>query len=216
MKKITFLTALSALLFFPLLSFAIGLDPTTIYTGSCSEEPVYTCDVEAIDFVSVYDSTGVLVAAAVQLDCYGELNFAATFCAPVLTGDFVLVEYSYYWQIPECEITSPCSDGTLADCRLYNDPQCGEYKGEIAFEVVAGTEPAAPAGGTPIFTISAGSDSSILAYVGQLFTDLSGYIIVLIGLPLAFWTVAQVLKLRRENDKKAGALRDRIERARKQ
>jgi hypothetical protein len=35
----------------------------------------------------------------------------------------------------------------------------------------------------------------MLAYAGQLFTDLSTLLLVLIGLPLGFWVVRKVLSL---------------------
>jgi hypothetical protein len=35
--------------------------------------------------------------------------------------------------------------------------------------------------------------SSSLAYVGNLFTDLSPLLIVVIGLPIAFWVIKSVL-----------------------
>ena len=37
--------------------------------------------------------------------------------------------------------------------------------------------------------------TSMLAYVGELFTDLSPAIVVIVGLPLAFWAVSKTISL---------------------
>jgi hypothetical protein len=46
-----------------------------------------------------------------------------------------------------------------------------------------------------IITIPGNFATSMLAYAGQLFTDLSTLLLVLIGLPLGFWVVRKVLSL---------------------
>jgi hypothetical protein len=46
-----------------------------------------------------------------------------------------------------------------------------------------------------IITIPSNFATSMLAYAGQLFTDLSTLLLVLIGLPLGFWVVRKVLSL---------------------
>lgn len=45
----------------------------------------------------------------------------------------------------------------------------------------------------PIITLPVDFVSSTMAYVGQLFTDMTTAIILIIGLPLAFWVVAKVI-----------------------
>jgi len=47
----------------------------------------------------------------------------------------------------------------------------------------------------PIITLPSEFATSMMAYVGQLFTDLTPAIIVLVGLPLAFWAVNRVVGL---------------------
>jgi len=46
-----------------------------------------------------------------------------------------------------------------------------------------------------IITIGETFDTDLLAYVGQLFTDLSPLVVLVIGLPLAFWAVRKVISL---------------------
>lgn len=46
---------------------------------------------------------------------------------------------------------------------------------------------------SPIITLPAGIENSLLAYAGQLFTDLSPAVILVIGLPLGFWAVNKVI-----------------------
>jgi len=46
-----------------------------------------------------------------------------------------------------------------------------------------------------ILTLPVGFETDMMAYVGELFTDLSPAIIVLVGLPLAFWAVNRVVGL---------------------
>jgi len=48
---------------------------------------------------------------------------------------------------------------------------------------------------SPIITLPEGFIADSLAYVGQLFTDLNLIIILVIGLPLAFWVVRKVISL---------------------
>jgi len=48
---------------------------------------------------------------------------------------------------------------------------------------------------TPIFTIDADFVSSTTAYIGDLFTDLKVLIILVIGLPLAFWVIRRIIGL---------------------
>lgn len=47
----------------------------------------------------------------------------------------------------------------------------------------------------PIITLPGGFVDDSLAYVGQLFTDLNLLIILIIGLPLAFWVVRKTISL---------------------
>jgi hypothetical protein len=47
----------------------------------------------------------------------------------------------------------------------------------------------------PIITLSEGFATSTLAYAGQLFTDLNLLVVLVIGLPLAFWVVRRVIGL---------------------
>lgn len=46
-----------------------------------------------------------------------------------------------------------------------------------------------------LITLPEGFISDMLAYVGGLFTDLSPLVLVVIGLPLAFWAVRKVISL---------------------
>jgi hypothetical protein len=48
-----------------------------------------------------------------------------------------------------------------------------------------------------IITIPADFIASSTAYIGSMFTDLSTLLILLIGLPLAFWVLRKVLGLAR-------------------
>jgi hypothetical protein len=48
---------------------------------------------------------------------------------------------------------------------------------------------------SPIITLPADFVTSSMAYIGQLFTDMTPAIILVIGLPLAFWAVAKVIAL---------------------
>lgn len=47
----------------------------------------------------------------------------------------------------------------------------------------------------PIITLPQDFVTSSLAYIGQLFTDLTPAIILCIGLPLGFWALAKVIAL---------------------
>jgi hypothetical protein len=47
----------------------------------------------------------------------------------------------------------------------------------------------------PIITLPDGFATSALAYIGQLFTDLNTYVLVLVGLPLAFWGIKRTIGL---------------------
>jgi endonuclease V-like protein UPF0215 family len=49
-----------------------------------------------------------------------------------------------------------------------------------------------------IITLGGEFATSTLAYIGQLFTDLQSFIIILVGLPLAFWAVSKVISLFRK------------------
>lgn len=46
-----------------------------------------------------------------------------------------------------------------------------------------------------IITLGETFATSSLAYIGQLFTDLNAFIIVLVGLPIGFWAVRKVISL---------------------
>lgn len=48
---------------------------------------------------------------------------------------------------------------------------------------------------TPIITLPETFLGDMLAYVGQLFTDLNILVILVIGLPLAFWLINKVISL---------------------
>jgi hypothetical protein len=47
----------------------------------------------------------------------------------------------------------------------------------------------------PIITIGGTFATDLLAYVGQLFTDVTPLVVLVIGLPLAFWAVRKVISL---------------------
>jgi hypothetical protein len=53
----------------------------------------------------------------------------------------------------------------------------------------------------PIITIASGSLASILAYAGQLFTDLELLVILAIGLPVGFWVISKAIGLVRARAK---------------
>jgi len=44
-------------------------------------------------------------------------------------------------------------------------------------------------------TVDAGMPADLLAYAGQLFTDLNVLVILAIGLPLAFYVIRRVISL---------------------
>ena len=44
-----------------------------------------------------------------------------------------------------------------------------------------------------ILTATQSDIDSMVAYAGQLFTDLNLYIVLAIGLPLAFWVIRKVI-----------------------
>lgn len=48
---------------------------------------------------------------------------------------------------------------------------------------------------SPIITLPIDFASNLLAYAGQLFTDLTPLIVLVIGLPLAFWAIRKVISL---------------------
>jgi hypothetical protein len=47
----------------------------------------------------------------------------------------------------------------------------------------------------PILTITSSHISGILAYVGNLFSDLNVLVILAIGLPLGFWVIRKAISL---------------------
>jgi hypothetical protein len=47
----------------------------------------------------------------------------------------------------------------------------------------------------PIITIASTSLASIVAYAGQLFTDLETLVILAIGLPVGFWVINKAIGL---------------------
>jgi hypothetical protein len=46
-----------------------------------------------------------------------------------------------------------------------------------------------------LITLPADFIGSTTAYIGSTFTDLSGLIVLVIGLPLAFWAIRKVISL---------------------
>jgi len=46
-----------------------------------------------------------------------------------------------------------------------------------------------------IITLPTTFSADLLAYAGQLFTDLAPLVVLVIGLPLAFWAVRKVISL---------------------
>lgn len=44
-------------------------------------------------------------------------------------------------------------------------------------------------------TIPAGMPADMLAYAGEMFTDLSLLVVLAIGLPLAFWVIRKTISL---------------------
>jgi hypothetical protein len=46
-----------------------------------------------------------------------------------------------------------------------------------------------------IFNVDAGFVASSTAYIGQVFTDLTLILVLIIGLPLAFWAIRRVIGL---------------------
>ncbi len=51
------------------------------------------------------------------------------------------------------------------------------------------------AGATSLFTLPAGAVASTTAYIGDLFTDLSVFVYLAIGLPLGFWVIRKIISL---------------------
>jgi len=49
-----------------------------------------------------------------------------------------------------------------------------------------------------IITLPAQFATQTLAYAGELFTDISPYFILIIGLPLAFWVIRKLISLLRQ------------------
>jgi len=47
----------------------------------------------------------------------------------------------------------------------------------------------------PIISIASGTEASLLAYAGQLFTDLTPFIVLAIGLPVGFWVINKAIGL---------------------
>lgn len=47
----------------------------------------------------------------------------------------------------------------------------------------------------PILTTTNSDVLAMTAYAGRLFTDLAPYVILAIGLPLAFWVIRKVIAL---------------------
>lgn len=45
----------------------------------------------------------------------------------------------------------------------------------------------------PIITIASGTEAQLLAYAGQLFTDLTPLIVLAIGLPVGFWVINKAI-----------------------
>ena len=52
-----------------------------------------------------------------------------------------------------------------------------------------------PYASTTFVTLPLDINTSILAWVGNLFTDLSPFVILIIGLPLGFWAVSKIIEL---------------------
>jgi len=46
-----------------------------------------------------------------------------------------------------------------------------------------------------MITVDAGFITNLTAYIGNLFTDLNVLIVLVIGLPLAFWVINKVIRL---------------------
>lgn len=49
-----------------------------------------------------------------------------------------------------------------------------------------------------IITLPEGFATDALAYAGELFTDISPVVILIIGLPLAFWVIRKTISLFRQ------------------
>lgn len=47
----------------------------------------------------------------------------------------------------------------------------------------------------PIISVSQSDITGIMAYVGDLWTDLNLLIVLVIGLPIAFWVIRKVISL---------------------
>lgn len=65
----------------------------------------------------------------------------------------------------------------------------------VALALAVGMVVSVPVYASNFITIDAGFVTSTLAYIGQLFTDLQLLIIVIIGLPLAFWAIRRIIGL---------------------
>jgi hypothetical protein len=47
----------------------------------------------------------------------------------------------------------------------------------------------------PILTVTATDTKNMLAYIGQLYTDVNLLIVLAIGLPVGFWVINKVISL---------------------
>jgi len=102
-------------------------------------------------------------------------------------GDYTSVDINCYDTLEDCEADPYCSTSCSSGINLE-----GVSYPEILFEVVEGETSG------EIVTINSGFISGFLDYIGQLFSDLKYLIILIIGLPLAFWVVKRVVEVFRE------------------
>jgi hypothetical protein len=96
-------------------------------------------------------------------------------------------------------IILPTGEYTLVFSKWFEEADCSGLSGEthwfegngesIIFEVVEVST------GGNIITLPEDFGTGFLAYAGTLFTDLLPFILIIIGLPLAFWIVNKVLSL---------------------
>lgn len=166
---------LSVGLFFSLPAFAIStFTPTTIPTAETEitfflevGEQYLACAPYALNTCGIFSFTEVDNGTWQWLAYIGEPEFIAG------TYHLLLVAVGAY----DCYTT-------MEICKASPN-----YLGQDIVLIVG------VAGGGNIITIPADFSTGFLAFAGTLFTDLLPLILIVIGLPLAFWVVGKIIKL---------------------
>lgn len=97
------------------------------------------------------------------------------------------------------EMTLPFDEYVSVGMILNTELGCGSYMsetdleydgGDIIFEVVEGEEEERK----PFFTIENSDITTLMASVSDIFTDADFFIMLAVGLPLAFWIINRIVK----------------------